>query len=90
MTPKIVITDEDILSAMEAFGTYLDITPEDFKRLYQIVLEKVKEKFLLQVKARDLMNPEVLFVSPEERLDEAILKMSEKGFQGYLWLKREG
>ncbi|MEZ0343184.1 MAG: CBS domain-containing protein [Caldimicrobium sp.] len=82
MSKKIVITEEDILSAMQTLGTYIDITPEDFKKLYQIVLQKVKEKFLYEIKAKDIMNPEVLSVSPQEKLDEVIIQMAEKGVSG--------
>ncbi len=82
MSKKIAISEEDILSAMEALGTYIDITPEDFKKLYQIVLQKVKEKFLYEVKAKDIMNPKVLSVSPQEKLAEVIIQMAEKGVSG--------
>lgn len=82
MSKTFVITEKDILLAMEAFGTYLDVTPDDIKKLYEIVWQKIREKYLYEVKAKDIMNPEVLWVSPDENLEKVIMQMAEKGVSG--------
>jgi CBS domain-containing protein len=82
MSKTFVITEKDILLAMEAFGTYLDVTPDDIKKLYEIVWQKIREKYLYEVKAKDIMNPEVLWVSPDENLEKVIMQMAEKGISG--------
>ncbi|BAU22873.1 hypothetical protein THC_0478 [Caldimicrobium thiodismutans] len=89
MPKKISISEEDILSAMKSLGTYIDITPEDFKKLYEIVWQKVKEKFLYETKAKDIMNPEVLYVFPEDKLEEVIIQMAERGVSGVPVVEKE-
>lgn len=79
---SVLLEEEDVIEAMKKIGTYLDISPSDFKKLYGIIQGQIKEKFLYKLKAKDLMNPKVIFLFPEENLKNAILKLAEAEISG--------
>lgn len=76
------LKDEDIIKALEKMGSYVDVTVDDFMKLYNIVFELMMNRFLKEVKVRDLMNPQVIYTSPEEDIKEVIIKMAEAGISG--------
>ena len=76
------ISDEDILKAMKDIPGYLDITPGDFKDLYQFAHNRAIERLTRLVKARDVMNQKVISVQGDTPSGEVALLMAEHGIAG--------
>jgi len=76
------ISDDDILKAMREIEGYLDITPADFKEVYQIAYQHAVERLMHFIKARDIMTKEVVFVKKETSLQETAEIMASHGIAG--------
>lgn len=85
-TPKnmeqLDISDQDIYEAMKEIPGYLDITPGDFKALYEIVYQHTLQRIAESVKADDIMTGEVVTVQPSMPLPEAAGLMASKEIAG--------
>ncbi|MFN3920838.1 MAG: HPP family protein [Caldimicrobium sp.] len=75
-------TKEDILNAFKRIEGYLDITIEDFQKLYGLVSQIWWERLIKEIKAKDIMNPQVIFASPEETLEEIVRKLVKAKISG--------
>ena len=76
------ISDDDILEAMREIEGYLDITPADFKEVYQIAYKHAVERLMHFIKARDIMTKEVIFVNKETSLQKTAEIMASHGISG--------
>ena len=56
------ISEKDIIDAMKAVQGYIDITPGDFRQIYQIAYTMAIKRLLTTIKAADLMTEPVLRV----------------------------
>lgn len=61
--------------------TYMDITPGDLKKIYALALKHAREK-LLSPKAEDIMTKEVISITPDAPLEEAIRLLKEHHISG--------
>ncbi|MCK5427300.1 MAG: CBS domain-containing protein, partial [Thermodesulfovibrionia bacterium] len=68
---KIVLTDEDFREALKEFGTYVDITEEDLKRLYEIAVKIARERCIHSWLAREIMTQDVVSVKADTDIHEA-------------------
>jgi CBS domain-containing protein len=59
---KADISDEDIIEAMKDISGYLDITPGDFKEVYQTAYRHAMSRIASSVKARNIMTTKVFSV----------------------------
>ncbi|MFN4132340.1 MAG: HPP family protein [Caldimicrobium sp.] len=75
-------TKEDILNAFKRIEGYIDITIEDFQKLYELVSQIWWERLIKEIKAKDIMNPQVIFASPEETLEEIVRKLVKAKISG--------
>ena len=76
------LQDEDIYEAMKSIPGYLDITPGDFKEVYQLAYRHALERLSRAVTAREIMTREVVVVRPDTTLAEVAEIMGMKGISG--------
>jgi CBS domain-containing membrane protein len=76
------LQDEDIYEAMKSIPGYLDITPGDFKEVYQLAYAHALERLSRAVTAREIMTREVVAVRPDTLLAEVAEAMGNRGISG--------
>lgn len=76
------ITDRDVREAMEEIPGYLDITPGDFRELYEVALRHAWRRIRQAMTVRDLMTEEVVAVRPETALSEVAERMARERVSG--------
>lgn len=80
--PGIDLKDEDIYEAMKSIPGYLDITPGDFKEVYQLAYRQALERLSRAVTAQQIMTREVVSVRPDTLLAEVAGAMGKRGISG--------
>jgi len=68
---NITLTDDDFREALKEFGTYVDITEEDLKRLYEIAVKIAKERCIHSWLASEIMTRDVVSVKRDTDIHEA-------------------
>jgi CBS domain-containing protein len=76
------IGDEDIYRAMQEIPGYLDITPGDFKELYQLARRHTRDRLLRGVTAKDIMSRDPARVGPDTPLQEVAELMARRQVSG--------
>ena len=76
------ISEQDVIEAMRAIPGYLDITPGDFKEVYEAAYNLAVKRLLTSLKAADLMTRPVQLVSQEMDLVKAAALLAEKQISG--------
>jgi CBS domain-containing membrane protein len=80
--PGIDLKDEDIFEAMKSIPGYLDITPGDFKEVYQLAYRHALARLSREVTAGEIMTREVVVVRPDTPLAEVAAAMGNRGISG--------
>jgi CBS-domain-containing membrane protein len=76
------LQDEDIFAAMKSIPGYLDITPGDFKEVYQLAYRHALARLSREVTAGEIMTREVVAVRPDTPLAEVAEAMGNRGISG--------
>jgi CBS domain-containing protein len=76
------LSDEDVYDAMKQISGYLDITPGDFKEIYGLAFQHATSRLTRAVKAKDIMNQDVVYVTPVTPLKEVAEIMGRRGISG--------
>jgi len=76
------ISDDDIYEAMKDIQGYLDITPKDFKEVYQLASQHTLNRIASSIRARDIMTKQVVFVEPDLPLRKVAELMGKHGISG--------
>jgi len=76
------ISEQDVIEAMKAIQGYLDITPGDFKEVYQVAYTLAVKRLLNTLKAADLMTKPVQTIDQEMELVKAAAMLAEKNISG--------
>jgi CBS domain-containing membrane protein len=84
------ISEQDVIEAMKAIPGYLDITPGDFKEVYQAAYALAVKRLLTSLKAADLMTKPVQLVGQEMDLVQAAALLAEKQISGAPVVNNEG
>ena len=84
------LSDEDIYEAMKEIPGYLDITPGDFKELYQIACRCALKRIAQSVTAGDIMTRDVVTVKRETPLLDVAKLMADKGVAGVPVIEEDG
>ena len=74
-------SEEDFMEALKEMQTYVDITPEDLKKIYTLAIKHARTR-LLGPKAEDIMTAKVVCVTPETKIEEAIDLLAEHHISG--------
>lgn len=83
------ISEQDIIEAMKTLHGYVDITPGDFKHIYQVAYTMVINRLLNTVTALELMTKSVLMVEETMTLIDAARILAEKQVSGAPVVDRE-
>ena len=84
------ISEQDVIEAMKAIPGYLDITPGDFKEVYQAAYALAVKRLLTSLKAADIMTKPVQLVGQEMDLVQAAALLAEKMISGAPVVDHEG
>jgi CBS domain-containing protein len=70
------LTDQDVLAAMKQISGYLDITPGDFKEVYQVAYAQAHKR-ILSTPARDIMTSPVHYVHANQPVLEVARMLAQ-------------
>ena len=76
------LSEEDLRAALRELKTYVDITEEDLKKIYEMALRHAQERLASQVPIRDVMTRTVVSVKGNADLHEAARLLSENRISG--------
>ncbi len=68
---RITLTEDDFRNALKEIGTYVDITEEDLKRLYELAVQIARERCAHSWLASEIMTRDVVTVREETDVYEA-------------------
>ena len=84
------ISDEDIFEAMKDIPGYLDITPGDFKEVYQMAYRHAMSRIVSSVKAKDVMTTKVFSVKPDTPVEEIAELLAQNNISGVPVIEENG
>ncbi len=84
------ISQQDVVEAMKRISGYIDITPGDFKEVYQSAYALAIRRLLSSLTAVKIMTKAVVFVDQEMALVEAADLLAEKQISGCPVVGSEG
>jgi CBS domain-containing protein len=76
------ISEQDVIEAMKAVEGYIDITPGDFKEVYQAAYALAVNRLLNTLKAGNIMSKTVVLLEQEMALVQAAALLAEKNISG--------
>jgi CBS domain-containing membrane protein len=76
------MSDADILDAMKCIPGYLDITPGDFKEIFQYAYRYAIERVAQSQSAKDVMTEKVIFATLDTSLKETAARMASHAISG--------
>ncbi len=76
------LEEEDLRAALEEMKTYVDVTEEDLKRIYEIALRHAHRRIASKISVKDVMTKTVVAVKKDADLDEAARLLSENKISG--------
>lgn len=76
------LSDEDVMAAMKAMVGYIDITPGDFREVYQVAYALARKRMMNALKAADVMTTPVHAISAGADLTAAAELLVEHGISG--------
>jgi CBS domain-containing protein len=88
--PELVVTDQDVLEAMQEIQGYLDITPGDFKELYLKAFAHARRRLFQARKIKEAMTRQVLTARPGDPLPQVAEAMAARGVSGAPVLNEAG
>jgi CBS domain-containing protein len=80
--PLLWIEDEDIRAALKDMQTYLDITEEDLKKIFQLALEHAKRRLKKRILVKDVMTKNVIAVKKDTKVRELIEILTKNRISG--------
>lgn len=70
------LPDEDVRAAMRAMSGYIDITPEDFREIYELAHEHAIKRLFAKMDVPHLMRRDLSALRPDQSLTEATEQMA--------------
>jgi CBS domain-containing membrane protein len=77
-----VVTLDDLRDALRKMKTYVDITEEDLKKIYELALQHARVGIASRVTAKEIMTKNVVFVKRDADLHEAARILSDNRISG--------
>ena len=81
-TPDCRISEEDLRAALKEMRSYVDVTEEDLKKIYEIALRHARQRAALRIPVRTVMTTRVVSTKPDADLHEAARLLSENRISG--------
>lgn len=85
MTNKVtcpVVALEDLRKALREMKTYMDITEDDLKKIYEIALRHAQARIASQVPVKEVMTKSVVSIKKDADIHEAAHVLSENRISG--------
>lgn len=79
---NITLEEEDLRAALRDIKTYVDITEEDLKQIYEIALNHARQRIATKVPVEDIMTKIVVSVKRDDDLLEAVRLLSDHRISG--------
>jgi CBS domain-containing membrane protein len=76
------VTLEDLRDALRKMKTYVDITEEDLKKIFELALHHARARVASRVPVKEVMTNNVVFVKRDADLHEAARILSENRISG--------
>jgi CBS domain-containing membrane protein len=76
------LSDDDLRAALVEMKSYVDVTEEDLKKIFEIALRHAQERKTSQVPVREVMTKHVTSISPDADLHDAARILSEHRISG--------
>lgn len=76
------LTEKDILRGMEALHGYVDLTPEDFRELFEKVYTFSRERLLREHTAADIMARPVFTIAGRDSVGDCIGLLAKRRISG--------
>jgi CBS-domain-containing membrane protein len=76
------LSENDIRAALLEMKSYVDVTEDDLKKIYEIALRHAKERINMRIPVRDVMTTQVVTVKRNADLHEAARLLSENRISG--------
>lgn len=76
------IEDEDLREALKEMRTYIDITEDDLKKIFNLALEHARRRLKKKVFVKDVMTERVITVNKDMTLDKVAEILSENRISG--------
>jgi CBS domain-containing membrane protein len=79
---KSMLTEQDLRAALVEMKTYVDVTEEDLKKIFEIALRHAQERIASQIPVGDIMTKNVVAVKKDADLHETARLLSENQISG--------
>jgi CBS domain-containing protein len=76
------IEDEDIRAALKEMRTYIDITEEDLKKIFDLAMEHARRRLKKRIPVSLVMTRDVITVKRDMSLKDLARLLTEKGISG--------
>ncbi len=76
------LAENDIRAALLEMKSYVDVTEEDLKKIYEIALRHAKERISMRIPVQNVMTTRVITVKGNTDLQEAARLLSENRISG--------
>jgi CBS domain-containing protein len=76
------LVENDIRAALLEMKTYVDVTEEDLKKIFEIALRHARERIAYEIPVRDVMAKDVISIKGDADLHEAARILSENRISG--------
>ncbi|UQZ88967.1 hypothetical protein C4J81_07060 [Deltaproteobacteria bacterium Smac51] len=77
-----VFSEDDVIKAMRDLPGYIDLTPHDFKLLYEKVYNLARRRLLEEKKARDIMTSPAVTITGSATVQELAALLDKTGISG--------
>lgn len=75
-------SEEDLRAAIREMKTFVDVTEEDLKKIFEIALRHAHERAASRIPVKDIMTTVVVTVGRDADAQEAARILSERGISG--------
>ena len=83
-------SEEDVLEGMRQLRAYIDLTPDDFKRLYDQVHQIARRRLFRETTAGDIMTRPAVVVGEDLSLEAAVSVLADHRISGAPVVDRDG
>jgi CBS domain-containing membrane protein len=89
-TSEIELSDDDILDAMKHISGYLDISTEDFRKIYHLAYRHATDRYKVNITVDTLMRGLIVPLHPDMTLDVAARMLADSGYKGLPVVDKNG
>lgn len=76
------LAGEDLQAALKEMKTYVDVTEDDLKMIYEIALRHARQRIASRIQVKEVMIVDVVAVTPDVDLHEAARLLSDNRISG--------